>query len=266
MGLIVIVKYLLIWYNIKNKQNNTIKEEIRLKIAICDDYAKDIDLLHSSIATHPMSDKFDIEVYTSSKDLLLKISKGKSFDVIFLDVDMPELSGIELGKKIRQFLPKSFIVFVTNYPQYALDAYDCEAYHYLIKPIITEKLHAILDKLAKNFKDRNQEYVIQGRFENVRVHVSDILYVEYYRKHVRFYLDTSGEKIYEVIGSLTEVYDKLKMFGFFRCHQAFIVNLGKIIKFDGYNAVLVNKAIVPISVRNKSDLITAYSDYHKDVV
>lgn len=237
-----------------------------MKIAICDDFSEDIDLLQKSISAHPMSKNFDIEIYTSPKELLNKISGGKLYDLIFLDVDMPELNGIKLGKKIRRFLPKSFIIFATNYPQYALDAYDCEAYHYLIKPINTEKLHTVLDKLVKNFKDRNQEYEIHGRFENVRVRVSDILYVEYYRKHVCFHLDTPRKEKYEVIGTLAEVYEKLNMLGFFRCHQAFIVNLGKIVRFDKYNAILKNGEIIPVSVRNKSGLIIAYSDYYKDVI
>lgn len=237
-----------------------------MKIAICDDFKKDIDLLHDEISTHPLSNTLNIEVHTSPKDLLFKIANGKSFDLIFLDVDMPEINGIELGKKIRQFLPKSFIVFATNYPQYALDAFECEAYHYLIKPIITEKLHTILDKLAQHFIDKNREFEIRGRFEHARVRVSDILYVEYYRKHVCFHLDAPGKNRYDIMGSLTEVYEKLKMLGFFRCHQAFIVNLGKIVRFDGYNAILKNGNAIPISVRNKSDLIIAYSNYHKDVI
>ena len=196
-----------------------------MKIAICDDCKEDVALLQNGITTHPLSNNLKVEVHTSPNALLNKILNGKSFDLIFLDVDMPEINGIELGKKIRQKLPKCFIVFATNYPQYALDAYECEAYHYLIKPIITEKLHTILDKLVKNFRDRNKEYIIHGRFENVRVRVSDILYVEYLRKHVCFHLDTPEKTSYEVIGSLTDIYEKFKMLGFFRCHQSFIVNL-----------------------------------------
>lgn len=234
-----------------------------MKIAICDDYKEDLDLLQRSISMHPMSKNFTIEVYTSPEVLLSKILKGKLFDLIFLDIDMPEINGIELGKKIRQCLPKSFIVFATNYPQYALDAYDCEAYHYLVKPIVTEKLLVILDKITKKLKAGNQEYIIHGRFENVRVKVSDILYVEYFRKHVCFHLDTPKKEQYEVIGNLSDVYEKLRMFGFFRCHQAFIVNLGKISRFSGYNAVLTNGDVIPISVRNKKDLIVAYTDYYE---
>ena len=236
-----------------------------MKIAICDNSIEDIKKLHKCISEHEKYNIFDVLEFTSPTMLLDEISKGKRFDIIFLDVDMPDINGIELGKRIRSFLEKSFIIFVTNYPQYALDAYDCAAYHYLIKPIDTKKLHSTLEKIITNYVNKNAEYIIRGRFENVRVLVNDILYVEYFRKHVCFHIDGPKREQYEVIGNLTEIYDKFKPLGFFRCHQAFIVNLEKINKFDGYNAILVNGETIPISVRNKTDLVIAYTNYHERI-
>ena len=237
-----------------------------MTVAICDDCKEDIDRLLKSISLHSKYKNFDIEIYTSSKLLLNHILNGKLFDLIFLDVEMPEMNGISLGKRIRRCLSKCFIVFTSNYPQYALEAYDCEAYHYLIKPIKTEKLFDILNKLTKKCRYRYNDYQIQGRFENKRIHIRDILYIEYYKKHVNFYLDTPTKEHYEVTGSLTEVYENLKTFGFFRCHQAFIVNLEKISRFDGYNAILVTGDIIPISVRNKTNLIIAYANYFEGIL
>lgn len=236
-----------------------------MKVAICDDSRTDISLLQEGIIAHPASSIFDIEVFASSNDLLSKITRGEMIDLIFLDVEMPDINGIELGKLIRAFLPNAFIVFVTNFPQYAIDAYECEAYHYLLKPVTHEKLFCILDKLLKKYRNRNSEYIIKGRFENVRVHVRDILYVEYFNKHVCFYMDTPKKEHYQIIGNLTNIYEKLKGLGFFRCHQAFIVNLEKINRFNGYNAILVTGDVIPISVRNKSDLLVAYSKYHEGI-
>ena len=239
------------------------KGGIRLKIAICDDSSDALSFLSDGISAHPLSKNFSIGSFSSPKSLLDTVENSTAFDLIFLDVDMPEMNGIELGKRLREFLPKCYIVFVTNYPQYAIDAYECEAYHYLLKPVNINKLHVILDKICRNYKNENAEYVIRGRFENVRVLIKDILYVEYSDKHLHFHMDDSEKNTYEIKGGLTETHEKLKMFGFFKCHEAFTVNLSKISRFDGYEAVLVNGDRIPISVRNKTALLVAYTNYYE---
>ena len=236
---------------------------LELRIAICDDSSEALSVLQQGISTHSMSNNFSIKSFYSSTLLLDTIKNKSAFDLIFLDVDMPEINGIDLGKSIRLLLPKCYIVFVTNYPQYALDAYECEAYHYLIKPIDTNKLHNVLDKICKNFKDENSEYIIRGRFENVKVLIKDILYVEYSDKQLWFHIDDPKHSTYQIKGGLSKTHEKLQMFGFFKCHEAFTINLAKISRFEGYNVFLVNGDKIPISVRNKSALLMAYTNYYE---
>ena len=234
-----------------------------MNIAICDDSNEARTVLRDGISAHPRAEDFNIDSFSSPKSLLDIIEDRSVFDLVFLDVDMPEMNGIELGKRIRKLLPKCYIVFVTNYPQYALDAYECEAYHYLIKPVDVNKLHNILDRIFKNYKDEHAEYIIRGRFENVRVLIKDILYVEYANKHLRFHMDDQNHSIYEINGGLSEIHEKFKIYGFFKCHEAFTVNLSKISRFDGYDVFLVNGDKIPISVRKKTALLMAYTNYYE---
>ena len=117
-----------------------------MKIAICDDNKLAIRDISNSLNSLGFIDPKKIFFFTSATELLNSL-ENRVYDLVFLDIEMPDVNGIDLGKNIKHFNEKTHIVFVTSFPQYVLDAFDCHAYHYLIKPANENKIHKIVNSI-----------------------------------------------------------------------------------------------------------------------
>ncbi len=228
-----------------------------MHIAICDDSAREIEHLHR-IITANTDGQIPADTFVSSAELAKTIQNGTRYDAVFLDIDMPAMSGLELGRLIKTLTPKTMIVFFTSYPQYAVDAFDCEAFHYLLKPVDPIKLTQVLERLRQRYLEQNRFYIIKIRNEAIRIPIQDICYIEYCRKHVIYHTEHTD---YETVGNLKTVCEELRQYGFLQIHQGYLVNMDKISHFDGYDAVLSDGRRVAISVRKRAEVLAAYARY-----
>lgn len=229
-----------------------------MKIAICDDCSNDINILERLLLTNNyIKNHGQITEFASSTEFSANIN-GHTYDVVFLDVDMPDKNGIELGKYINENSPNTFIVFVTNYSQYAVDAFDCEAFHYLLKPLNEYKANKVINSLIQKYKEKNKYHIIKIKTETKRIPIKDIYYIEYCRRHVIYHLK---DKEYETVGKFSDIYNELKEFGFYQIHQGYIVNMDKISDFDKYSVILQDDKTVMMSTRKRTDVIMAYTKY-----
>ena len=117
-----------------------------INIAVCDDTSKDIELcsklLSDYSAEHPELD-VELSTYVKSDDLLFDIESGRLFDLFILDIIMPEINGIDLGKKIHEKYPDAALVYVTTSTDYAIEAFSVYAFQYLLKPIRSENFFSM---------------------------------------------------------------------------------------------------------------------------
>ena len=174
---------------------------------------------------------------------------------------MPNIDGLAAGTAIRQMDKQAIIIFSTSYPQYAIDAYDCEAFHYLIKDCSFYKFESVLKRAIAKLGIIHKYHVVKIQNRVRQISLTDILYIEYCRKHIIYH--TLNEKI-ETTGRFSDVIDELKKYGFYQIHQGYIVNLAKIRDFKGYSVILDNGDSVMISVRKKSEVLLAYAKYTED--
>ena len=232
-----------------------------INIAICDDNQNDASYLRSLCESCSLSDEISITSYTLGEELLPDVSEGR-LNIVFLDVDMPGDNGIEVGKKIRELDKSVIIIFYTSYPQYAIEAYDCEAFHYLLKPCSPEKVQEVLTRAVKKLGILHHHIALRMYNKTVRLPIADIYYVEYCQKHVIYH---TKDESFTTTGKFFLVYDEIKKFGFFQVHQGYIVNLSKICDFKGYSAVRDNGSVVPISIRKKRDVLLAYAKYVEEL-
>lgn len=229
-----------------------------MRIAICDDCTSDCNLIHETIITHPIIQNCTIDIFHSSSSLADAMSHDVKYDIAFLDVDMPELSGIELGKLIKTYSSKTFIVFVTSYPQYAIDAFSCEASDYLLKPLKHEKAMSVLNRLITKYQENNKYYTIKIKTESIRIPIKEIYYIECCNKHIIYH--TKNQR-YETLGKLADTYKALKNYGFHQIHQGYIVNMDKISRFEQHSVILDDGRSVMISVRKRAESLLAYGQY-----
>ncbi len=228
-----------------------------MKIAICDDYIHELNKLKDIITESELVSPDNVEIFSSPKPLIERIS-NITFDIIFLDVDMPEMNGIELGRKIHESHPQTVLIFVTSYPEYAVAGYECEALRYILKPYTDEKIIITLKRAIEILQKQNQAITIKVYNKPFRILIDDIYYLEYCRRHILYH---TKNRVIETTGVFSKVYNKLKPYGFFQVHQGYIVNMNKVYDFDDYDIILDNGMKVPVSIRKKAEVMVNYAKF-----
>lgn len=233
-----------------------------IKIAICDDSPSDAVYLEKLCLECDMLYEFETQIFTSS-DLFLDAHQKDPYDIVFLDIEMPEQNGIELGMQLKEINRQTIIIFSTSYPQYAIEGYNCEAFQYLLKPVSKEKLQTTLRRVIQKISILHQYHCVKTKNTVQRIPISEIFFIEYCRKHIIYH--TKNNRI-ETTGRFSDVIHALQKYGFYQIHQGYIVNLAKIKSIQGYSVILEDNSSVLVSVRKKSAVLLAYAKYLEDLV
>lgn len=229
-----------------------------IKIAVCDDVAEDRDALYELIDGTELFGNTEYTSFDSGGALVDAISRGAEFDIVFLDVQMKGINGIETGKQIYALNPKTVIIFVTNYPEYAIEAFECYAFHYVLKNERPEKFYEVIAKAHKRYVRSHSHYVVKCKEGPVSIRLSDLYCVEYQDKHVVFYTE---DKCYKMRSTMGVIEKDLAEFGFVRVHQGYIVNLSKIQRFMKTDILLTNGQTVMLSTRKRTEVIEMHRKY-----
>ena len=229
-----------------------------MRIAICDDSLNDLDLLRTTILNHTYIRDTQVDSYTSSVEFIEKVENGTYYDIVFLDIEMPEMNGIECGHRLHRATNNTVLIFLTNFPQYALEGYECEALRYLVKPCDANKIKDTLVRALQVVEEKTHKITIKKQNSNISIKISDLYFVEYSNRHIVYH--TKNETI-EAGGTLENVYDKLKYYGFIQVHQGYLVNMEKIKTFKNSYVILDNGTNVIMSVRRKTEVYSEYIKY-----
>lgn len=202
-----------------------------LKLALCDDDEEQRTaisaLLQQYTAARPNL-AIKLFIFSSSLTLLESVEEEGPFDLYILDIVMPELSGIELGMRLRELENHGTIIYLTISPEYAVDSYAARAFYYLIKPVAPEQLYPVLDRaVAEMEKQKAACITVKTKDSLHRVRMDDILYAELSNRTVHYYL-ANGERLDSVTVRGTfrdEVAPLLKDSRFFLCGASFVANL-----------------------------------------
>jgi two-component system LytT family response regulator len=149
-------------------------------------------------------------------------------DLVFLDVSMPRLDGVTFARQLRNLGLETRIIFVTAHREYAVEAFELEAYDYLLKPFSESRIESLLNKL-NGLEQQDVSYpekLTLWKSEKMRVvPVSDLCYIEVREREVHIY---TKEESFVLVSSISNFQKKLDPKKFFRCHRSFVVNLDKI--------------------------------------
>lgn len=157
-------------------------------------------------------------------------------DVLFLDMNMPDLNGLQVAEIVGEMCPQMKIVFSTAYDQYAVDAFKLRAFHYILKPYDEEDLNMVFRELGKKRMDNVSSSQVGLAPVKLALEVDegikyvspkDIVFISKEGKYVQVH---THDKAYGVTYTLSELEQKLESFGFFRCHKSFLVNLASIVE------------------------------------
>lgn len=224
-----------------------------LRIAICDDESRARDSLRFSLEKIlPEDEAADKLVYEFSSGTgavrWLKQHPGE-IDLLFLDVEMEGISGMEAARRIRDFDRNLIIVFVTGYPDYVFDGYQVQALDYLLKPTcetrLRDVLHRVRDALSVTEKE---QFTFQNTDGVYRLYLTDILYC--YSERRKVFVVTRNKTI-SLYAKLDDIQDQIGS-GFIRIHQRFLVNVDAVEQIRN-NLVVVDGRELPMSRSMKSE-------------
>lgn len=217
-------------------------------IAVCDDEETVCSQIEHAILEYGklLCEIIEIEVYHSGEELYKFLKNGSYYDMIFLDIELKMLNGIELGIKIRDELKNESvqIIYVSAKEGYAMELFKVRPMDFIIKPINTEIIRKVFEK-GMELSNRNCQYFYfkQGH-TTMKEPIKNILYFESINRQVK--MITLEEEII-FYGSLSDIYIKLERYRFFFSHKSFLVNYNYVIEFEYGQIIMSNKTILPIS-------------------
>lgn len=235
-----------------------------MKIAVCDDDKAAREHIVSMIKEQVQDAK--IMTFATGEEML---NAQEDFDISFLDVEMKELSGMDVAKHIRQEQEekgsaKSIIIFVTGYEKYMNDAFDVSAFHYLLKPIDEEKFCTVFGRALKELsaaEERTKRYIlVKSSGVQQKVYIKDIYYIESANKKVIIHTQAG---ILESYGKMEEL-EQMTGNGFYRCHRCYLVNMEKIVSYNADTIKVVNGDELILAQKKYNDFIKRYMKYAKD--
>jgi len=227
-----------------------------VRIAICDDEEIYRIELKSCLNKLLIDTDYDINTFSDGRILLNRFEECP-FDIVFLDIEMPEIDGITLARKLRSASDSVFIVFLTSHIEYALEGYEVNALRYLTKPADPNKVKEII-RYVQDKQNNAHQIIIKSEGEDILIDINDIIYMESMDKNVR--IVTSKEE-YITRYNLSDYEEQLKNFGFFRIHRGYLISLNKVKRIVKNDVVMDNEITLPISrnnVKTLKDTLYAY--------
>lgn len=228
-------------------------------IAVCDDEVQ----IRRDIAQyiHILYPNAEVVTFADGESLL---AYGQPLDIVFLDIQMQPISGMEAARELRRRGSDVTIIFVTALEEYVYEAFDVKARHYLLKPIdkvkFSEVLRRAIDECESRQTQQRQEetfFSIKRKNMTQRVRLHDICYFEVCNRKIIIHMETEQIEFY---GRLSELEQTLGD-DFVRCHRAYIVNMRYISKYNATSIWLENGANIPLAKPKYADFVKGYMRY-----
>ena len=180
------------------------------------------------------------------------------YDIIFLDIQMSGISGLETAHEIRKTDKNVIIIFLTSYEQYVFHTFKIQTFDYIIKPIDDDTIQDVLTRAVEKYKE--QHYIIHFNWQDnaYALDVSDIVYIESYYRLVIF---VTKDNKYDCIGKLDEYERRLSLYGFLRCHRNTIINMRHIKSIENTCITTNDNRSVKMSVRRKQDCLSSFNAF-----
>lgn len=239
-----------------------------MRIAIIEDEQVHKELLSSYLQSWSRDGSVSIviDTFPSAESFLFEWAEKKDYDVLFVDIQMREMNGMEMARAVRQDGSDVAIVFTTGITDYLEEGYEVEALHYLIKPIDEAKVRKCMDKVVS--RNKQETYLILNHDgELKKVNEDSITYIEARGHGAVIEVMTGGNadkiQVLEVTDSLSELEKQLDMAKFVKCHRSYICNVERIHHIDKTSVYLDSGSSVPVSRRMYAEVNQAFIRHFK---
>lgn len=230
-----------------------------MRIGVCDDEKNIRELISNKIKKeYPNS---EIVFFKSGEELLLE---SKDIDILLLDIQMPGRNGIEIARQLRKKNKKTILIFVTAMEDYVFEAFDVNAFNYIVKPFNDNRFMDVLNKAINEYNssgetEQETNYVIvSNRGMHTKVKLDEIIYAEVFNRKV--VIHKIDEEI-EYYGKMSEL-EALVGESFFRSHRAYLINFKYVEKYDA-KTIYMEKGKVLMAKKNYPEFVKKYMKYNQ---
>ena len=231
-----------------------------LNIIILEDQAEQADRLSHMLKKYAESHEgfaYNLKLYDRSIPFLTEYKCDA--DLLFLDIQIPDMLGMEAAKRIRQMDNRVMIIFVTMLTQYAIEGYSVGAFDYVLKPVRFEEFSSKMDRVCRMLAHQSTSMTLEVRTKEEirRINVDDITFIEVSNHDVLIHTDS---EIIRQWGNQKTYEEKLAPAHFVRCNVSFLVNLKYVRAVNG-NTVMVHGHNLPISSSKRKEFLMALAQY-----
>lgn len=220
-----------------------------MNVVICDDEKYFTDMLEQQIRDYAAYNDFKLVIHTFLSAKALLSADLSDCDALFLDIDMPETTGLEAARMIRVNYPDLILVFITGWIEYAPAGYRVNAFRYLLKKNLSEELPVCLDEVRAKMFENAAMITVQTRERTLEIAIKNILYLEG-TSHRSVYLHLAKEqKEIECVGKLADYEALLSGSGFLRLQKSYLANMEHIVKIRNYLALMRDGTELKVSER-----------------
>ncbi|MDL2273636.1 LytTR family DNA-binding domain-containing protein [Oscillospiraceae bacterium OttesenSCG-928-G22] len=227
-----------------------------MHIAVCDDNREYLSGFMKQLERVTLPED-TVYSFSDGYSLLCSSSKGYIYDVTFLDIQMPGLSGIETLRSIRKLSPDAVVVMLTRFSEYSLEAYEYHPFHYLLKPPNMQKIKNILDEV-RLMLPLPEALLVNTRQEAYRIPLRCVIYIEAHVRKIEVVSTRGRFSYYQQIGILSEW---LNEHGCFQIHRSLIINCDHIKRIDKKTSevVMSDQTRLPVAEGRMAAFLTYYA-------
>lgn len=212
-----------------------------LRIAICDDDVKLAGWLESQANTECLNNgvRADIDIFYDGLPLVKSFEEGKSYDIIFLDIEMENMDGISTARNIRKFSKDVILIYISGYDNYLKELFEVEPFRFLSKPVNVDKFKVYFNQALEKIGENEGFFQYIYKRELIKVPFKNIVYFESVSRLVHIHLNDGSVR--QFYGKISDIEKSMKndRFIFLRIHQSFLINY-KYVKRISYSYVIMH--------------------------
>lgn len=235
-----------------------------IKIAICDDeeficrQVRELTALHLDDSQY----QYEIDLFTSGQDLCAAL-KTTDYNIVFLDIELPDINGIKIGSFIRNILDneQTSIIYISAKTTYALELFKNRPLNFLVKPLTPESIASVFTQYFKVTEQTNHFFSYTKESTVYKIPIRDILYFEKEKQGKRIIVHMRNCEPDAFYSTIENIHNELKCLKFLFINQSTLVNYRSIQKYNYLELELHNGVILPISRTRRKIIRKLYLDY-----
>lgn len=234
-----------------------------IRIAIVEDETVYAQQLQKYLEQLMQERNLDCEITHFRNAVFFLEGYRSDFDLVFMDIRMPYLDGMEAAHRLREIDPNVLLIFITSLAQYAIKGYEVDALDYILKPVQYLEFALKMDRVLRRLSDRQTvpKIVISTTEGSISLPLDDIRYIETQGHHLLYHTgEATARRIYTQYATMRTAADQLSALGFARCNSCYLVNLHHVEKIKGY-LVTVDGEDLQISQPKKKEFLQQFLDY-----